>query len=936
MDGINIMLKDLTAFKSQGYWADRIISQLEYVRETTKYSKGVYDTLLSQAADFVVKKNEAEGVITKKTVLECEKMMAPLTDLVKKNTLICVAHAHIDMNWMWRFDETVAIALDTFRTMLDLMDEYPTFCFSQSQASVYKIVEEYDPEMLARIKKRVKEGRWEVTASTWVEADKNMPSGESKARHILYTKRYLSKLLGITKESLDIDYEPDTFGHDVNGPETLVKGGIKYYYHARALNGIAAYRWQSPSGATVLVYNDPTHYNGNISTWPVLLVPGFTHDVKHNTMMYVYGVGDHGGGPSRRDIEKILDMNTWPLFPNIKCGTYREFFHTLEKISDTLPVVKDELNYIFTGCYTTQTRIKNANRISEAALGEAESFSAIRSLNDGTAYKQDTFAEAWKKVLFNQFHDILTGSGKIDTREYAMGEFQKAFAVANIGRSTAMRAIAANIDTSAYMESGRKKYKDTDAEGAGAAYGICDFKVSQVSRGAGAKRIFTVFNPSPFDRTGNVEIDVWDWNGRLDSIVFKDEKGIVAAHQMISDKPSKFWSQQYFTLLLEATVPALGYSTYIMMADEDYQLRYPYVPENRTIDFPEYVLENENIRVSFDPVNASITSFKDKKTGKDYCDANRPAGIFRYIEESTKRRMTSWIVGPYMNIQDITGNVVIGKYTAGPDLLRQSIEYKAEFANSELNVVIYLDRSGTKLVYDVTCEWREMGKPNVKIPQLNFFMPLPYQCSSYKYDVPFGTYTRGDANDDRPANSFVLGVNPDSKAKSLMVAVNNKYGFRTQEDSIAVTCIRGSYDPDPYPEIGIHRFVISVDLAEDSTNRKLIERASVINHDMSVVSVKPGKGELPFKKGFIEFSDKGTAALSGIKMAEDGQGMIIRLYETDGRSSVSSVTFFKKVTKAYLVDLNEKPMENGNVTVDGNKVSVKIEPYSICAVCAEF
>ena len=114
---------------------------------------------------------------------------------------------------MWPWHETVAVTLETFRTMLKLLEEYPQFTFSQSQASVYRIVEEFEPEMLEKIKKYVHEGRWEVTASTWVEADKNMPNLESMAHHLLMTKEYLSRLLEIDPATLNLDYEPDTFGH---------------------------------------------------------------------------------------------------------------------------------------------------------------------------------------------------------------------------------------------------------------------------------------------------------------------------------------------------------------------------------------------------------------------------------------------------------------------------------------------------------------------------------------------------------------------------------------------------------------------------------------------------------------------------------------------------------------------------------------------------
>ena len=320
-------------------------------------------------------------------------MLMPLSEEAKKFNMICAGHAHIDMNWMWGWNETVMVALDTFRTVLDLMDEYPDFTFSQSQASVYKILEDYAPEMLEEVKKRVKEGRWEVTASTWVEADKNMPNGESMARHILYTKRYLSRLLDIDPKVLNLDFEPDTFGHSQNVPEILHGGGIRYYYHCRGYEGPLLYKWLAPSGNYITVYREPLWYIAAISPDMVLYVPKFCTRHNMDTMLKVYGVGDHGGGPTRRDLERIKDMNTWPVFPRIRFGTFAEFYRLVDKVSHELPEIKGERNFVFTGCYTSQSRIKMANRVSEAALNEAEMFNTLSGFcakyrYDGQAFEK--------------------------------------------------------------------------------------------------------------------------------------------------------------------------------------------------------------------------------------------------------------------------------------------------------------------------------------------------------------------------------------------------------------------------------------------------------------------------------------------------------------------------------------------------------------------
>ena len=183
---------------AQGYWAQRILAETGYLMELLYGKEDDTGLLIEEAVGLLEQEYEKNGLITPEAAERAEQLLLPLSERAKEYTLICAAHAHIDMNWMWGYQETVTVTLDTVRTMLRLMEEYPGFTFSQSQASVYRIVEEYAPELLKEIRARVKEGRWEVTASTWVENDKNMPAGEAMARHLLYTKRYLSELLDIS------------------------------------------------------------------------------------------------------------------------------------------------------------------------------------------------------------------------------------------------------------------------------------------------------------------------------------------------------------------------------------------------------------------------------------------------------------------------------------------------------------------------------------------------------------------------------------------------------------------------------------------------------------------------------------------------------------------------------------------------------------------
>lgn len=317
----------------------RILAELEFALHLSEAENGKYDAALEEALDYLLEKQQTEGVLTDQACEEAEEILEPIAEEAKSYELILAAHAHIDMNWMWSFNETVSIVLATFRSILNIMDQYPEFCFSQSQASVYKIVEEYDPELMERIKARIAEGRWEVTASAWVETDKNMPSGESLLRHIQYTREYLSKVWGV--KDFDLDFSPDTFGHSANVPEIDQFGGVKYFYHCRGnARRDVLYRYQAPSGKEVLTYREPNWYNGAITPQ---IGAGFMEIVKKSsglkTGLVVYGVGDHGGGPTRRDVERALEMQTWKIYPKIRFGTFRDYFHEAEKIREKLPVV---------------------------------------------------------------------------------------------------------------------------------------------------------------------------------------------------------------------------------------------------------------------------------------------------------------------------------------------------------------------------------------------------------------------------------------------------------------------------------------------------------------------------------------------------------------------------------------------------------------------
>lgn len=907
--------------KKHTYWDDRILAQISCLEEyVSAYGTTKYDALLETVTAMSKEAFDRDGAITPERGQEIEALLAEASGDLKALTVSCLAHAHIDMNWMWRFDETVSVTIDTFRTMLDLMREYPDFTFSQSQASVYKIIEEFAPEMLDEIRQRIREKRWEVVASTWVEPDKNMPSAESLARHILYTREYLKGLLGLTDSDFQIDFEPDTFGHNINVPEILNQGGVRYYYHCRGYNGHHLYRWRSPSGAQITVFRDPTWYMDMIDSSSFLYIPSFCAKNKLDRMIHVYGVGDHGGGATRRDLNRILDMNTWPCYPTLKFGRYIDFFHYMDTLD--LPVIEGERNFIFSGCYTTQTRIKKANRMAEASLNEAEALNAVSDLCGSYKYSPEAFASAWQNVLFNHFHDILPGSGVIDTREYALGMFQRTMAVAGVRKSSAVRGIASKINTAALLAADEN---DTDSisEGAGVGFGVGNFEFTLSNATRGSSRLFHIFTTSQTAVTECSTITVWDWDGSLEHICITDEEGAPAPFQLLDTKPQVFWGHRYFRVLVEVRVEPFGYRTILLAPDEERtSLSMPNDPRSDTP--PSYILENDQIRAVFDVHHAGLISLTDKATGKEFIDASRIGGVFRCIDEDDSAGMTAWTVGRYMSVTPLIENVRITSGVSGQ--LRQSFSYEIPFASSRLSVTVSLDRNSRTLEYQVNCEWREFGVPGKRIPQLNFSVPLAFDCPRYQYDVPLAVIERDSREYDVPGLSF--GYAPREADSGLMLVSDCKYGFRGFDNALALTLIRSSYDPDSVPECYDHSFRFGIGLCNQADPKSLLELSYHFCHPTITLAARSQEGPLPLKGSFLGL-DSDSILLSAVKMAQDGsRDVIVRVFNTSGDSQTALLSPMHTPLSVCFTDLHEHETAAGNCCVEGEKIRFTLPPFA--------
>jgi len=913
------------------YYADRLYDELTFASRLSQLDGGKYDQLLWSAEQLIGSSvQETGGIITPSIMLQTEELLSPISSEAKGYTIRCAGHAHIDMNWLWGFSETVGVVTDTVTTILTLMKQFPDFRFSQSQASVYRILEQYRPDLLEQVKKRIHAGQWEVTAPTWVEHDKNMPNGESQARHLLYAKRYLAELLDLCPDDICVNFEPDTFGHNAMEPELLTQAGVRYYYHCRGNEEIPQlYRWRSASGAELLVNREKDFYFAKVDGKMALQALEISSASGLKTSLRVYGVGDHGGGPTVKDIERIADMDKWPVFPRFLFSSYREFFEEAETVRETLPIHTGEINFIFDGCYSSQSRIKAANKELEKSLYVSETWDSLARMAGVKKHQAGRMIkDAWEKVLFNQFHDIITGSGVRETREYAMGLYQEARAIVQSREKKTLQDIAMAIATDNIL-----KDKDADDEkfylatsyGAGVGSG-------QVERGQGFTRIYHVFNALPYERTENIEFRLWEWAGDTERLAVFDDNGRRLEHQILDTGRNIYWGHSYVRVLARVRVPSCGYTTIIAREDRK-EIRGTFHKEKRQQIPERFVLENELIHIVIDSRKGGISSVVDKETGFEYIGGDE-GGVFKLITEASRKsisgwtsEMSAWLQGRYKQIE-ILNNLPAEMWSYSGSL-RQSVFWKASFGNgSIITAEFVLEKGARSLRVNVNCDWNERGSHEKGVPVLSWTMPFAWMCNHYLQDIPFGTIVREGRDADLPALSYTMCR--DGHGHGVQLISRDTYGWRCNDNSIGLTILRASHEPDPVPEKGIcqSEFAIAFlcGMEDDITSQSRMEADCFTKS--GVISNGFHQGSLPLTSAFMSKEGGAGIHISALKEAEEA-GIVLRLYETEGKDEETAISFSSCIRSASYVDILETKDTGEVKLVSDNTVRVVMPANSI-------
>ncbi len=774
-----------------------------------------------------------------------------------------IGSAHLDPIWLWRWQEGCGEVLQTFRSALDRLNEYDDFVFTCSSAAYYQWVEEIAPDLFEEIRARVKEGRWVPVNGWWVQPDCNIPSGESFARQALYSQLYYNEKFGrICKTG----YNVDSFGHNGNIPQLLKLGGMDAYVMMRPQpNENAAipdiYMWQSPDGTRVPTFKIQDSYtaSGKNSIDDRLATAERNEEKYDLGVMLFYGVGNHGGGPTRGDIEYMRSLKAAG-----KCLLFSspdEYFAALGSETHRLPLWTDDLQHHASGCYSATSLVKGLNRRAENALYSAEAFSSVANRVAGMPPKTEDFKAAWKDVCFNQFHDILCGCSIMEAYTDVRDSFGHAITIADRHQNEALLRIARHVDT----------WVD------GVSDPVCAVRNQDAGR---FDRPVIVFNPLSFP----VKVPVQTYNA---SKYVKNSKGEYVPAQNVRASRS---NDSHADTLFIAELPALGYETFWMKWEGSFVP--PEISPETDVKAEGLTMENEHVKVSFSPETGCIVSLYNKAEGFDYASPEKPVAVPTVIDD---HKTDTWAhnVFTFHDIKGVMALESIGLVESGP--ARAVIRTRHVFGDSYLTQDFILGSGQRTLRVKCKANWRE------QFTLLKMSFPVGGGDIENTYEIP-GAFIKRPANgEEEPAGKWGAVSFTCGGRHTLGVVNDSKYSYDCPENDFRITLLRNVIFADHYShrpaadfnftDEGMQRFEYGVCTATGDADACLLGREALLFNVRPVcVPESFHKGTAPQSDSFISV-DQPNIVMNALKLCEDGTGdLILRLTEIAGADTEAHIT----------------------------------------------
>jgi len=806
-------------------------------------------------------------------------------EVMEKNhpvTIHCIGHTHIDVAWLWRLKHTREKAARSFSTVLQLMKQYPDYYFLQTQPQLYEYIKQDYPEIFEKMKAQIQDGKWEPDGAMWLEADCNIPSGESLVRQILYGKAFFQKEFAKDCKYL---WLPDVFGYSWALPQILKKSGIETFMTTKIswnqYNRMPhdTFFWRGIDGSEILTHFITTPepwnpedswfytYNGLITARTVTGAwKSYRNKEVNQDLLLSYGYGDGGGGVNREMLELRRHLDEVPGIPKVKTSTAGEFFNILqERVKNTREYVHrwDGELYLeyHRGTYTSQAYNKRMNRKLELAYREAEWLNVWSSLGQWERYPKEQLDAGWKIILRNQFHDIIPGSSIHEVYEDSKLEYAEA---EKIGTECAIQALE-NI-----MEDSSTSY--------------------------------TVYHSSQWEDENIVFIPEDDDNGQ--SGFWTDTNGA----KLISQKAETGW------LVFLPNVPQFGMLEirFVKAKEEDSFKNNPFAVRENAISTPFYEISwNED---------AQLQRIFDKEAKREVLSGDQNGNVFTVYEDKPLAH-DAWDIDIFYQEKYEIVKKVISREVIECGTLRTVIRTKWNYRQSVIEQDMILYAQNKRIDFTTKVDWHEKRK------LLKVQFPVDIRAVEATYDIQFGNVkrpTHWNTSWDMARFESVGHQWADLSEADYGVSLLNdcKYGYDIKDNVLRLSLLKAATYPDPTADQGTHLFTYSLyphrgDWREGNT----VKEAWYVNNPLQAVKGKP-KTDI---SSFMQVYAHNHIHVDSVKKAENEDGIIIRIHEYKGKRGDVQIDFpfaWKEWSETNLMEEAVTGPQNG-------VLNFTIKPYEI-------
>ena len=813
------------------------------------------------------------------SVSAAHKIIAPLLKSRNSATIPSVGitgHAHIDVGWLWPVKESIRKCARTFSTVLALMEQYPEFTFVQSQAVLYEMVERHYPELLTRIKRRVKEGRWEPNGAMWVEADCNVSGGEALVRQLLEGRKKFQELFGYRGDTL---WLPDVFGYSAALPQILSKSGIVNFVTSK-INWNDTNRfpydtfwWRGIDGSeifTAFITTRTNGYNADVTPQAMQEAWDFVQQKElQDSVLASVGWGDGGGGPTREMCERARRMSDLEGCNRTTFTNVSPFLRKLREQNVVRPRWCGELYLEFhRGTYTTQARIKRWNRKLEFLLRDVEIF-AVMAMLDGCPYPHSQIEEQWRVLLTNQFHDILPGSSIREVYQVAEEQYRK------------MDSALGRLLISALNSISRSFPEDSDGQA------------------------WLVANSLATPREEVLQLPVSGFNTVIDN------DGVPLPVQKTRNG-----------IAVKVSMAPLNIRT-VALRNRERVARSPFAYTGIFLETPLYKME-------FDKAGR-IVSLLDKHAGREIVKPGRWLNAF-YTAEDRPIYWDAWDIDRFYRDtvrfeERLRRREVMED---GPLFMVIRSEYSIGRSSTlKQDLVVYADNR--RIDFRTEVDWGE------KHTLLKAGFALDICADTWRNEIQFGHTVRNlHSNTSWDQARFEVCAHKwvDVSEGGYGVALLNdcKYGHDAMDDMISLTLLRSPWAPDPEADAGVHHFAYALlPHADDFQAATVVREAYRFNVPLHCVKMTTSTSGDPagfsaVAGGFCRVSEP-NIIVEAIKKAEEDEAVIIRLYES-GKIRTNVTVYFalplKRAAECNLMEEEEKVLSCGE-----NNVSLQLLPFEI-------